>query len=78
MKSYNIREQYGRRTCLRIDGVAAPDKSETAEEVRNKVLSFMENDPDNDINLEIPELLVDRAHRIGAVLQPRNNDETAG
>ena len=66
-------EQYGRRQCLRIDGVPVIEGRETEEMVRNKVLSFMENDPENNINLDVPELIVDRAHRIGRILKPRPN-----
>ena len=68
-------EQYGRRLCLRIEGVPVEEK-EKSDEVRDKVLTFMENDPDNDISLNIPEVVVDRAHRIGQVHDNKEGPRT--
>ena len=52
-------EQYGRRLCLRIDGV--PSKAnETSEDVLQLCMEKM-----NEAELNIPEVVIDRAHRIG-------------
>ena len=52
-------EQYGRRLCLRIDGVPT-EKNETSEEVFKKVTEMCK-----EAKLDIPEVVIDRAHRIG-------------
>ena len=53
-------EQYGRRLCFRIDSVPKQD-NEKAEDVFAFVKGLIEEVPD----LEIPEVVTDRAHRIG-------------
>ena len=53
-------EQYGRRLCLRIDSVPKQN-NEKAEDAFKFVKGLIEEVPD----LEIPEVLIDRAHRIG-------------
>ena len=53
-------EQYGRRLCFRIDSVPKQD-NEKAEDVFVFGKGLIEEVPD----LEIPEVVKDRAHRIG-------------
>ena len=53
-------EQYGRRLCLRIDSVPKQN-NEKAEDVFKFVKDLIEEIPD----LKIPEVVIDRAHRIG-------------
>ena len=55
-------EQYGRRLCLRIDGVNKVE-NEKADDVLVKVKAIIE-----DSETEIPEHVIDRAHRIGFAL----------
>ena len=57
---YDELEQYGRRLCLRIDSVPKQN-NEKAEDAFKFVKGLIEEVPD----LEIPEVLIDRAHRIG-------------
>ena len=57
---YDELEQYGRRLCLRIDSVPKQN-NEKAEDVFKFVKDLIEEIPD----LEIPEVVIDRAHRIG-------------
>ena len=53
-------EQYGRRPCLRIDGV--PTKAnESSDDVLNFVKSLFKK-----AKVDIPESIIDRAHRIGS------------
>ena len=52
-------EQYNRRLCLHIDGIALED-NETAERCFVKVKDVFE-----ELEVSIPEDVVDRAHRIG-------------
>ena len=52
-------EQYGRRLCLRIEGIECKE-NETTEEVFRNVSKIIK-----DKNMEIPDSVVDRAHRIG-------------
>ena len=52
-------EQYGRRLCLRIDGVPSTDK-ETSDEVLEKEKSLA-----SESGCDIPDVVIDRAHRIG-------------
>ena len=53
-------EQYGRRLCLRIDSVPKQN-NEKAEDVFKFVKGLIQEVSD----LEIPEVVIDRAHRIG-------------
>ena len=57
---YDELEQYGRRLCLRIDSVPKQN-NEKAEDVFKFVKDLIEEIPD----LKIPEVVIDRAHRIG-------------
>ena len=57
---YDELEQYSRRLCCRIDSVPKQD-NEKAEDVFKFVKGLIEEVP----NLEIPEVVIDRAHRIG-------------
>ena len=50
-------EQYGRRLCVRIEGITSVE-NETSEEVLHKVMSLME-----EAECDIPEIVIDRAHR---------------
>ena len=53
-------EQYGRRLCLRVDGV--PCKAgETSDQVLNTI-----RDQIKEVRAEIPDVVIDRAHRIGS------------
>ena len=52
-------EQYGRRLCVRIDGVPTVD-NETSDEVLDKVKSLIK-----ETSCDIPDVVIDRAHRIG-------------
>ena len=52
-------EQYGRRLCVRIEGIP-PVENETSDEVLDKVISLM-----GEAECDIPEVVIDRAHRIG-------------
>ena len=52
-------EQYGRRLCLRIDGVPTV-QNESSEEVLENVKSLF-----TELKVEIPDTVLDRAHRIG-------------
>ena len=56
-------EQYGRRLCLRIDGVAT-EKDETSDDVLEKVVEMCK-----EANIDIPDVVIDRAHRIGNVYE---------
>ena len=56
-------EQYGRRLCLRIDNVEHKDR-ETADDVLNFVKEKIEES-----GTEIPDSVLDRAHRIGNVTE---------
>ena len=57
---YNELEQYGHRFCLRTDNVPKQN-NEKAEDVFKFVKGLIQEFPD----LEIPEVVIDRAHRIG-------------
>ena len=52
-------EQYGRRLCLRLDGMPCEEK-ETSDLVYEKVKNIIKN-----YEIDIPDLVIDRAHRIG-------------
>ena len=61
-------EQYGRRLCLRFDGIIK-EKDETVERVVTDLKSKWK-----DVGIKnIPDAVVDRAHRIG---KPYVNTET--
>ena len=62
-------EQYSRRTCLRILGIPPADK-ETGDECLEKVKKvFVE------LGVEIPDLVVDRAHRVGSKFKNKDGVE---
>ena len=52
-------EQYGRRVCLRVEGVERK-VNEKSEEVLGKVIKIIKES-----EAEIPESVLDKAHRIG-------------
>ena len=58
-KGVDDQEQYTRRLCLRIDGIA-PDEKESSEECLGKVKAVFAN-----IKVNVPDDVIDRAHRIG-------------
>ena len=55
-------EQYSRRLCLRINGIPPPPKGEkeTGEDCLEKVKKVF-----NELQVDIPDSVLDRAHRIG-------------
>ena len=64
----NELEQYGRRLCIRIDGVPMAE-NETSNDVLQNVKSFIEES-----SSEILDVAIDRAHRIGKAY----TDKTSG
>ena len=52
-------EQYGRRLCLRFEGIPT-EKNETSDKVLHKIMGICK-----DSGVEIPDTVIDRAHRIG-------------
>ena len=52
-------EQYGRRLCLRIDGVPTV-KDESSDDVLDFTKSLF-----NEAKVAVPDNVLDRAHRIG-------------
>ena len=59
-------EQYGRRVCLRIEGVEH-QANEKSEDVLEKVVNIIKES-----ETEIPESALDRAHRIGPTYTDNN------
>ena len=61
-KHVDNQEQYQRRLCLRIDGIppVAQGKEESGEQCLKKVKAVFD-----ELNVEIPDAVIDRAHRIG-------------
>ena len=59
-------EQYHRRLCLRINGVELSEGSdgESGPECFQKVQNILKDD----LKLDIPDMSIDRAHRIGSVI----------
>ena len=59
-------EQYHRRLCLRINGIPAPDEGEreTGDQSLEKVKEIF-----NELGVDAPDVVIDRAHRIGEVKQ---------
>ena len=51
--------QYGRRACLRIEGVEHKEVNEKSEEVLGKVINIIKES-----EAEILESVLDRAHRL--------------
>lgn len=58
-KMCDSQEQYSRRSCLRIKGIKK-DKDETSAMCVQKVIDVC-----NELNVEIKEQMIDRAHRVG-------------
>ena len=60
-------EQYHRRLCLRITGVELSERSdgESGPECFQKVKKILKED----LNVDIPNMSIDRAHRIGSVIK---------
>ena len=56
-------EQYSRRLCLRIEDIPI-EEEETSKDVFNKVNALIEK-----CNVKIPECVLDRAHRIGRIME---------
>ena len=52
-------EQYGRRCCLRIEGVPSLE-NESSDDVLGKVKSLI-----TESGCKIPDVAIDKAHRIG-------------
>ena len=52
-------EQYGRRLCLRFEGVPT-EKNETSDKVLDKIIGICK-----DLGVEIPDTVADCAHSIG-------------
>ena len=52
-------EQYGRRLCIRVEGVPTTN-NEISEEVLKKVQSLI-----NEAECDIPDVAIDRADRVG-------------
>ena len=59
-------EQYQRRLCLRINGIEMSD-DESGEDCLDKVKKVFE-----DIKAEVPDVAIDRAHRIGKIKRDNN------
>ena len=61
-KSNEANEQYQRRLCLRINGIDMPSNGlkETGEECLSKVRNALDK-----LKVDIPDTVIDRAHRIG-------------
>ena len=58
--SVDNNEQYSRRTCLRITNIPCEEKK-TSEEVLKKVKKLIKEE----VGVDIPEEIIDRAHRVG-------------
>ena len=65
-KKFDELEQYGRRVCLRIEGVEH-QANEKSEDVLEKVVNIIKES-----ETEIPESALDRAHRIGPTYTDNN------
>ena len=62
-------EQYGRRLCFRIDGIPLKN-NETSEDVLDSVKNLFEL-----AEVNIPDMVVDRAHRIGCIYKDRTSNK---
>ena len=54
-------DQYGRKQCLRFEGVPT-EQNETSNKVLSKVVDMCK-----EASVDIPDTVIDRAHRIGEV-----------
>ena len=61
-------EQYSRRLCLRLEGIPTND-CKTAEEAMNCAKSKID-----EAGVEIPDVVIDRAHKIGKSYIDRESD----
>ena len=61
-------EQYGRRLCVRVEGAPITD-DETSEKILKKVQSLI-----NEAEWHIPDVAIDRAHRIGNGYKDRKSN----
>ena len=61
-QSVDDQEQYHRRLCLRIEGIPAAEKGkgESGEQCLAKVNQMVKK-----LNVNVPDVVIDRAHRIG-------------
>ena len=64
-KSQEKADQYQRRLCLRINGIDIPKdgEKETGDECLSKVKLVFD-----ELNVDIPETVIDRAHRVGKIV----------
>lgn len=68
-KQCDENEQYGRRLCLRIEGVpVASSGKESADDVLNIIKNLI-----TEADVEIPPVVLDRAHRIGKPQHPKES-----
>ena len=58
-------EQYGRRLCLRVDGIPT-ENNESSDDVINLTKSLFK-----EAKVSVPENVLDRAHRIGPIYTDR-------
>ena len=59
-------EQYHRRLCLRFNGIEMDkDKDESGESCLRKIKTSLKDE----LEVDIPDMVIDRAHRIGPVKQ---------
>eukprot|EP00795_Rhopilema_esculentum_P015007 gene15007-6162_t len=67
-------EQYHRRLCLRFNGIEMDkDKDESCGSCLRKIKSLLKDE----LGVDIPDVVIDRAHRIGPMKQnPTNNKKS--
>ena len=65
-------EQYQRRLCLRINGV---EVEREATESGHDCLEMVKKMFKEDLGLDIPEVVIDRAHRIGPIKKVPDSDK---
>ncbi len=76
VKSLELRshdnEQYNRRLYLRLNGIKVDkDKDESGKSCLSKIKSLLEDE----LELEIPDTVIDRAHRIGPIKEGNEYNE---
>ena len=64
-------EQYSRRACLRIYGIPLPSSSESAADCVSKVKDVFQ-----EIDVAVPDEVIDRAHRIGKKVENKQTGVT--
>ena len=62
-------EQYGRRLCVRIDGIPTVE-NENSDEVLDKMTSLIK-----ETSCYIPDIVTDRAHRTGNSLRAHDRKD---